>query len=158
MSGSLTVLTRRKREIEKLIKDLQKELSEIEKVLKPIEDMAAKLTQKLEPTSNEGGGGGPKRVRVRLGAKPAQVVEATKRILSEAANPMTRGELLARLKEKNIHIVGANPANTLGTTLSRHKETFRNIEGLGYWLASRPHPFAQRREDDEIENGVGAVH
>jgi hypothetical protein len=156
MSASLTILTRRKKEIERQIKDLQKELAEIERVLKPIEDMAAKLTQSQETPPKKGGGSGPQ--RARGGAKPAQVVAAAKEILSSASIPLTRGELLSRLHAMDIHIIGTNPANTLGTTLSRHKEVFRNIEGLGYWLADRPYGSVHRNDEEGAEGVAGAVH
>ena len=156
MASHMNVLMRRKREIEKKIKDLTKELSDIEKVLKAAEEMAAKLTQTPEPQAKKAGSSGSQ--RVRSGARPAQVVAAAKQILSSAAAPMTRSELLDKLRHMNVQIVGANPANTLGTTLSRHKDIFRNIEGFGYWLTDKPYGPFVRPADEEKDTGAGAVH
>ncbi|MBX3505789.1 MAG: hypothetical protein KF895_09950 [Parvibaculum sp.] len=123
-SNPVTVALRRK-------KELMAELDRIEKFLAA----AAEFSDGANAKKAAGGSsGGP---RTSAGPKPAQVVSAVEKILSGAEKPMTRGELLNELKALGLEIGGSNPANTLGTTISRDPERFVNLRGLGYWLRSR---------------------
>jgi hypothetical protein len=134
-TNPMAQLLRRKKEIQRLLVALEKELKDIEKAEKSVFDLAAKLAPASDDKSDEGGDGGPS--RNRSGARPAQIVKAAKDILLNAPHPMLRGELLDRLAADGVEIVGANPANTLGTTLSRAPNVFVNLRGFGYWLRVR---------------------
>ncbi len=136
-TNPMAQLLRRKKEIQKLLVALEKELKDIEKAEKSVFDLAAKLAPVLDDSSDEGGDGGPS--RNRSGARPAQIVKSAKEILMNAPHPMLRGELLKRLSAEGIEIVGTNPANTLGTTLSRAPTVFVNLKGFGYWLVGKPY-------------------
>ena len=46
-------------------------------------------------------------------------------------SPLHRNEIMARVKERGVHIGGANPSNNLGTYLSRD-ERFENVS-KGVW-------------------------
>jgi len=109
-------------------------LAELEKINKFLE-AAAEFSESA--ATKKAGGGGSSGPRVSAGPKPAEVVSAVEKILSSAEKPMTRGELLNELKALGLEIGGSNPANTLGTTISRDPERFVNLKGLGYWLRSR---------------------
>lgn len=135
-TNPMAKLQRRKKEIQKLLVSLEKELKDIEKAEKSVIDLAAKLSPTLDDNSDEGGDGGPS--RSRSGARPAQIVKAAKDILLNAPHPMLRSELLKRLHSEGIEIIGTNPANTLGTTLSRTPNVFVNLKGFGYWLVGKP--------------------
>lgn len=136
-SNPLLQLQRRKKEIQKQLLELQKELKEIDKVEKGVLELAAKLAPVADDTSDDEGGGGPS--RTRSGARPLQIVKAAKDILMNSPHPMSRSELLNRLTAEGVEIVGSNPANTLGTTLSRAPKVFTNLRGFGYWLVDRPY-------------------
>lgn len=153
-SNPMAQLQRRKKEIQKLLVALEKELKDIEKAEKSVFDLAAKLAPVPDDSSDEGGDGGPS--RNRAGARPAQIVKAAKDILLNAPHPMLRSELLNRLIAEGIEILGANPANTLGTTLSRAPSVFVNLKGFGYWLVAKPYApasYALAGSDDEKSEG-----
>ena len=138
MAGNpLAALKRRRRDLINEIKALKKEVDEIDDVV----DRAEKLAQKIDSPSGflSGGsaGGSGAAPQSSPGAKPAQVVSTVEEILSGSAMPMTRGQIMKALEERSVNIAGVNPANTLGTTLSRNKDIFVNIEGYGYWLKAR---------------------
>jgi len=130
-------------------KEIMAELARIEEFLQMAEMyIDGDSGKKSSPTGSGSGGSG----RTSSGPKPAQVIAATEKILGEATAPMTRGELLSSLKEIGLEITGTNPANTLGTTLSRNEDKFVNIKGFGYWLSVRDFPkgnYFARREDRE---------
>ncbi|MEI8718492.1 hypothetical protein [Mesorhizobium sp. ISC11] len=129
-------LQRRKKEIEKLLRELKKEMAGIEKIEKDVAKAAAKIKSADDDGDepSEGGGG----ARTRSGAKPTQIVKAVKDVLLNSPHPMSRGELLDRLTREGVEIHGTNPPNILGTTLSR-APGFVNLKGFGYWLAERPY-------------------
>jgi hypothetical protein len=141
-TNPMIVLQRRKRENAKQISALQKEITRLTKELDDIERLeknAAALVGKLaaEELSNEAGGGSQGGARARSGPKPKQIVAIVKEVLESAPIPMSRGQLLAELQSRGVEIVGANPANTLGTTLLRNEGEITNLKGFGYWLVNR---------------------
>lgn len=139
-ANPVKVAERRKRE-------LLAELKEINKFL----EMAQKISDREISKPSTPGGTGGSGSRSQTGPKPALVIATTKEILSSAPLPMTRGALLTALKDRGLEITGTNPANTLGTTLSRSDDV-SNVKGFGYWLRIRELPDDIRsaiREDRE---------
>lgn len=67
-------------------------------------------------------------------ARPEAFAEHMERIIRDAGRPMTRGEIVKALQARDIAIPSDDPARYLGTIAWRHKGTFVNIEGKGYWL------------------------
>ncbi len=150
--AQLRELQKRKRQIQREIAVLQEALEDIENVEKMISAAAQKHAPGAgadRPSSRASGGR-------KTVSKPARIVAATKKILSGADHPMSISELMDALKDEDLHLHGANPANTLGTILSRNKATFVNLVRFGYWLRERSYPAAGHEgnsvpddEDDE---------
>lgn len=157
-SNPLAQLQRRKKEIQRQLADLQKELKEIEKVERGVLDLAAKLAVAVDDNSDDEGSGGSS--RMRSGARPTQIIKAAKEILLNSPHPMSRSELLKRLTAEGVEVIGTNPANTLGTTLSRAPTVFTNLKGFGYWLVDRAYgpasysPDISGHKGSEQENEV----
>ena len=138
--------------LEKQLKAKRKERDQLDKTIREIEALLAQaralnesLSDADNPTSDPTGGGGPVggAKRSREGARPAEIVQQSKMILEEQGRPMTRGQLLEGLLNRGIEVGGANPANKVGTTISRNLDVFVHLEGFGYWLRSVPYSPAQ---------------
>jgi hypothetical protein len=56
------------------------------------------------------------------------------RLIRETGRPMTRGEIVSAFERRDVDIPAKDKARYLGTIAWRHKGTFVNIEGRGYWL------------------------
>lgn len=75
-------------------------------------------------------------------------------ILAGAEHPYQRGPMLAAIQRAGINVGGKNPANTMGTRLSRMEDVI-NLRGYGYWLASRPYMAAGHAPElDEDETAA----
>lgn len=61
-------------------------------------------------------------------------------ILGEAAGPQTRGQIKRSLEEQGVIIHSKDVSKYLGTLMWRNPDRFVSLEGLGYWLKSRPLP------------------
>ncbi len=146
----LLALEKRQKALLAQKKRLEKELADIDKVLEQAKKLAQKYESPVGATHEGGPGGGG-------GAKPVEVVAAVEEILVDARIPMTRGQLLRALYKRDVIVAGTNPANTLGTTLSRNTNTIANLKGHGYWLRRRSFPAANHPgdPDDKIEQEDG---
>jgi hypothetical protein len=83
-----------------------------------------------------------RKVRRRVG-RPGDVAEHMERIIRDVGRPMTRGEIVAAFEARDIPIPFEDKARYVGTIAWRHKGTFVNIEGEGYWLRDGPPPQAR---------------
>ena len=70
----------------------------------------------------------------RKGPAPPQIVEMVERMIREIGRPMTRGEIVEKLVDRDVELPPADPQRYVGTIMWRNKGTFINIEGRGYWL------------------------
>jgi hypothetical protein len=154
MSRPLAALSKRKKEIERQIKELERELKDINKVLAPVEKMGGKYLAKERSGGGSSEGGLPK---PHQGPKPAEVLNHVEEIIREANRPQTRGELMQALKQRGLQFAGKNPANTLGTTLSRAPANtkFINLARFGYWLRALPYPPANHVANGEDREPPG---
>lgn len=96
----------------------------------------------------------PPSPRRRNETPPKAIVELVERMIREAGQPLTRGEILDRLQARDVEITVADKARYVGTIMWRNKSKFINIEGRGYWLrgeAIPPHSHitAGRPEDED---------
>lgn len=76
----------------------------------------------------------------RKGGRPGTVAEHMERIIRDVGRPMTRGEIVAAFEARDIPIPFEDKARYVGTIAWRHKGTFVNIDGEGYWLRDEPRP------------------
>ncbi|MGV6875889.1 hypothetical protein ACUSIJ_24790 [Pseudochelatococcus sp. B33] len=76
----------------------------------------------------------------RRGTKPSDIVEMVERIIRDVGRPMTRGELVRALEQRDAKIPYEDKGRYVGTIVWRHKGLFENIEGRGYWLRGEPIP------------------
>lgn len=75
---------------------------------------------------------------VRRRVTPMQVVPMIRRILTENGQPMTRGEIVKALHERDVALKGDDEPRYVGTILWRFKGEFINIRGHGYWIRKEP--------------------
>lgn len=88
-------------------------------------------------------------VKDELTEQPSSIGEfenTVRSILAGAEHPYQRGPMLAAIQRAGINVGGKNPANTMGTRLSRMAGVI-NLRGYGYWLASRPYMAAGHDPD-----------
>jgi hypothetical protein len=76
----------------------------------------------------------------REGPLPRELVAMMERLIREVGRPMTRGEIVAALNRREVEIPAKDQQRYIGTLAWRHKGTFVNIEGRGYWLRREPVP------------------
>lgn len=81
-----------------------------------------------------------KKKRRHSTGKPDQMAREVELVLQEFGQPMTRGKIIEALRSRNIELSAADKGRYIGTIIWRHKETFINIEGQGYWLRNEPLP------------------
>jgi hypothetical protein len=87
-----------------------------------------------QPVDNSVDRPGRKRSKVR----PDAMAEHIARIIREVGGPMTRGQIVEALERRDIHIPFEDKGRYVGTIAWRHKGTFENVEGRGYWLRGEP--------------------
>ncbi len=80
--------------------------------------------------------------RRRRTTRPAEIVQIAERVIRDAGRPLTRGEIVEALERRDVEIPATDKPRYIGTIAWRNKGTFRNIEGLGYWLTEEPLPMA----------------
>ena len=155
-SNPLVALKRQLKEIDGQIKRLQSQRDKIEKILGDAEQLSAEVDADLGGgSSGPSGNGGSSASRKRTGGmRPAEITNAAKDILAEAEKPLTRGDLLKEFERLGFEIGGDNPANKLGTTLSRNDDKggpVTHIKEWGYWLRSRNFPPAGYIAEEDRE-------
>jgi hypothetical protein len=77
--------------------------------------------------------------RKRRAANVAAMMDSAEEMILQEGEPMTRGQLLARLEAQGHVIEGGDKNKVLGTNLWRSKR-FHNIQGVGYWPKSMAIP------------------
>src|SRR5205807_4316658 len=82
------------------------------------------------------------RARRRKRGRPAEIVAIIERIIRDAGRPLTRGEIVEALEQRDVHIPAEDKQRYIGTIAWRHKSVFGNVGGLGYWLIGEPLPKA----------------
>jgi hypothetical protein len=82
------------------------------------------------------------RERRRKRGRPAEIVAIIERLIREAGRPLTRGEIVEALEQRDVHIPAEDKQRYIGTIAWRHKSVFGNVGGLGYWLTGEPLPKA----------------
>lgn len=85
----------------------------------------------------------PGRPRGKTG-RPDEIALHMERIIREAGRPMTRGEIVKAFEVRDLKIPYDDKGRYVGTIAWRHKGTFVNIPGQGYWLRDEPRPGADR--------------
>jgi hypothetical protein len=123
------------------------EMAEIEQFIRMYEALSAgkvggevgvnvgDLDEKLSPTIRAvDNGDNFSGRRDRMGSKPGELARLMERLIRETGRPMTRGEIVAAFERRDVEIPGKDKARYLGTIAWRHKGTFVNIEGRGYFL------------------------
>ena len=133
----------------KRLANLRKEAQEIEHFIKMYEQFEDGVEQMNAVTSSELGGkvsridlpvdnfsGKPR----RTGSKPDEIAQTMERVIREVGQPMTRGEIVAALERREMEIPALDKQRYVGTLAWRHKGTFLNVQGRGYWLRNEPMP------------------
>jgi hypothetical protein len=76
---------------------------------------------------------GKRRQRTR-GARPDEIAMIMERVIRERGEPLTRGQIVEVLEARDVVIPAVDKSRYIGTLAWRHKSTFMNIDGRGYWL------------------------
>ncbi len=76
--------------------------------------------------------------RSRGTVPPSDIAATVRLILSEARQPMNRGQLVAELERRGVPLAGKDKNKNLGTILWRHSGDFVHLEKFGYWLRDVP--------------------
>jgi hypothetical protein len=79
-----------------------------------------------------------RRLSMRGGATPREIVDVMVRVIRERGQPMTRGEIVEALEARDIDLPAADKNRYIGTIAWRHKAFFKHIEGRGYWVSGEP--------------------
>ena len=94
------------------------------------------------------------RRRRRKGPLPRELVAMMERLIREVARPMTRGEIVEALNRREVEIPAKDPQRYIGTLAWRHKGTFVNIEGRGYWLRREPVPVPSASSEADSQEAL----
>ncbi|MBV8473626.1 MAG: hypothetical protein JO234_09440 [Hyphomicrobiales bacterium] len=133
----------------KRLAELKAEVARIERFIKDYRDFSDEPPS-VASAANEIGTGGnlsPEEstqpvdnysgARRRGNTAPSELVKLMERIISDVGRPMTRGELVEAIERRDIEIPAQDKSRYIGTLAWRHKGTFINVEGRGYWLRGR---------------------
>jgi reverse gyrase len=71
---------------------------------------------------------------------PSDIARIMERIIRDIGRPMTRGEIVDALERRDVGIPAQDKKRYVGTIAWRHKGTFENIEGKGYWVRDEKSP------------------
>lgn len=91
----------------------------------------------------------PGRPRGKTG-RPDEIAQHMERIIRAAGRPMTRGEIVKAFEARDLKIPYDDKGRYVGTIAWRHKGTFVNLPGQGYWLRDEPRPGADREFFDAV--------
>lgn len=100
--------------------------------------------------------GSQERSRATGNPKKEIVAAESLRIIEEAGEPVTRGDLYERLRGRNIVVEGKDPEQVLSTMLWRTRDSVPivRLKTGGYWLADKPHEASGY--DPTVYSGPGA--
>jgi hypothetical protein len=140
----------------KRLADLRRQVSEIERFLQmyevfeaggstdqsgaPLAAMNGELAGNISPENSLKTVDKSGEKRRRSGTRPAEIVRLLERAIREAGRPLTRGEIVEALERRGVEMPATDKPRYIGTIAWRNKGTFRNIEGLGYWLTEEQLP------------------
>ena len=135
------------------------ELAADVQAIEAAEQSRERLSAMFTPDSN---GRGPNQTDI--------ILDGAEAILTEAGHRLRLSELVARLAERNIHVGGKSPENTLSAKLSTDKARFDPGGMLGWGLVAwkkeeqpeektntRPDPFAAFRKTDQEPESIPAT-
>lgn len=119
----------------------------------------AEQDKNIQPSENihaEGMDGLQERSRATGNPKKEFVAAESLKIITEAGEPVTRGDLYERLKARNIVVEGKDPEQVLSTMLWRTRDSVPivRLKTGGYWLANKPHEASGY--DPNVYSGPGA--
>lgn len=135
----------------KRVMELKRQLAELERFIQMYEELdagtdadqtdmrAGHLNWAL--IGNKPGDNFPRERRRKRG-RPAEIVAIIERIIRDAGRPLTRGEIVEALEQRDVHIPAEDKQRYIGTIAWRYKSVFGNVGGLGYWLTCEPLPKA----------------
>jgi hypothetical protein len=82
----------------------------------------------------------PKIRRATGNPKKEEVAEATRQIILERGEPISRGDLFKALADRGLEIISeSDPEMVLSTMLWRMQDQIVRLKSGGYWLAERPY-------------------
>lgn len=116
-------------------------LNETDQTIAQLEKIQERIGRLTEPTLFDVPTDWPSAAsRVRNATPPHEIADQAARLIEEAGRPLTRSQVVEKLKERGVQLVGTDINKNVGTILWRQKGRFVNLPKLGYWLADRPLP------------------
>lgn len=116
-------------------------LNETDQTIAQLEKIQERIGRLTEPTLFDAPTAWPNPTsRLRNATPPHEIADQAARLIEEAGRPLTRSQIVDKLRENGVHLVGNDINKNVGTILWRQKGRFVNLPKLGYWLADRPLP------------------
>lgn len=141
---ALAAYRRRLQSLRAQARDLDAQIAKAEAIIRMMED------EMFGPLVVPADGSVSRELPASTSKKPQTngeiVVKVAKKILREADRPLSRQEILTRMKELGFTLTVANPPKFIGKTLWAHKD-FVHVDQQGYWLASNEPASAVKGED-----------
>ena len=122
------------RELQERLNQLNAEITRIKATIELVEE-TRDATARLDRTANELPRTGP---RERNVLPPSEIANLARETLLDNGRPLKRGALVRAMERRGVTLVGSDKAKNLGTILWRHRDSFVNIDGHGYWPADVP--------------------
>lgn len=115
-------------------RELQEELAKVETFLELFPTFSRPKTEQIvssDVDSSVGNlGENPRTDRRRI--KPAELADIVERVIREKDHPMTRGEIVEALEQRDVILPAKDKARYVGTILWREGERFVNVPKKGY--------------------------
>ena len=129
---------------------LQARLNETDQTIIQLEKIQERIGRLTEPTLFDAPTDWqPSSSRVRNATPPNEIADQAAQLIEDAGRPLTRSQIVQKLKERGVQLAGGDINKNVGTILWRQKGRFVNLPRLGYWLADKRLPglYAPPRED-----------
>lgn len=110
-------------------------LSEFEKVLEQKNSQGARASSEFRKSEKANSLEGRRAKRAVIDA----MMDVAEHLILDEGRPLSRTELLQKLKQRGFEVEGTDKSKVLGTNLWRSQK-FHNLKGIGYWPISHPVP------------------
>ena len=116
-------------------------LNETDQTIAQLEKIQERIGRLIEPTLFDVPTKWPSAAsRVRNTTPPHEIADQAARLIEAAGRPLTRSQIVEKLRENGVQLAGTDINKNVGTILWRQKGRFVNLRKLGYWLADRALP------------------
>ncbi|MGQ0444075.1 MAG: hypothetical protein ACT4O2_02840 [Beijerinckiaceae bacterium] len=149
------------------MEELKRDLDKIDAWIAQWHELAGTLAaaEEAELESMFGSGDNDERSQKRRATgnpKKEEVAEATRQIILERGEPISRGDLFKALADRGVIISSeSDPEMVLSTMLWRMRHKVARLKTGGYWLAERPYAPADHdpaKDEDFVKELRASLH